>query len=415
MESIKPIAGINEPARDDDAVHATTMPTPTTAQRSWRRRAMALALAALVFGSIWVLEVIPRKQARAELNKETIDLGIPAVSVLKPKTGSQAQEIVLPGNLQAYKDTPIYARTNGYLKHWYTDIGTHVKAGQLLAEIETPEVDDQLKQARADRTTAEANYELAKVTATRWQELLKTDAVAKQATDQTVSDFHAREAMLQSARFNEARLEKLAAFEKVYAPFDGVITARNTAVGALINAGSTGGPVTELFHMADTRRLRVYVFVPQVYAREALPGIPADLTLAERPGKRFTGSLVRSTETIDPTSRTLQVEIDVDNPTGELFPGAYAQVHLSFQAPQPTLIVPVNTLLFRPEGVEVAVVGADQHVKLEKIVLGRDFGTEVEVVAGLQADQTVVLNPSDSITDGQLVRVVKDTAAQAAK
>jgi RND family efflux transporter MFP subunit len=415
MESIKPIGGANESARNQDAVHAETMPKPTTVRRSWRRRAMALALAALAFGSIWVLEVIPRKQARADLNKETIDLSVPAVSVLKPKTGSQAQEIVLPGNLQAFKDTPVYARTNGYLKRWYTDIGTHVKAGQLLAEIETPEVDDQLKQARADRATAEANYELAKVTAARWQELLKTDAVARQATDQTVSDFHAREAMLQSARFNEARLEKLAAFERVYAPFDGVITARNTDVGALINAGSTGGPVTELFHMADTRRLRVYVFVPQVYAQEALPGIPADLTLAERPGERFTGSLVRSTETIDPTSRTLQVEIDVDNPTGELFPGAYAQVHLSFQAAQPTLIVPVNTLLFRPEGVEVAVVGADQRVKLEKIVLGRDFGTEVEVVAGLQADQTLVLNPSDSITDGQPVRVVKDTAAQAAK
>jgi len=415
MESIKPIGGANESARNQDAVHAETMPKPTTVRRSWRRRAMALALAALAFGSIWVLEVIPRKQARADLNKETIDLSVPAVSVVKPKTGSQAQEIVLPGNLQAFKDTPVYARTNGYLKRWYTDIGTHVKAGQLLAEIETPEVDDQLKQARADRATAEANYELAKVTAARWQELLKTDAVARQATDQTVSDFHAREAMLQSARFNEARLEKLAAFERVYAPFDGVITARNTDVGALINAGSTGGPVTELFHMADTRRLRVYVFVPQVYAQEALPGIPADLTLAERPGKRFTGSLVRSTETIDPTSRTLQVEIDVDNPTGELFPGAYAQVHLSFQAAQPTLIVPVNTLLFRPEGVEVAVVGADQRVNLEKIVLGRDFGTEVEVVAGLQADQTLVLNPSDSITDSQLVRVVKDTAAQAAK
>ena len=286
----------------------------------------------MVFGSIWILEVIPRKQARADLNKETIDLSVLAVSVLQPKTGSPTQEIVLPGNMQAFKDTPIYARTNGYLKRWYTDIGTRVKAGQLLAEIETPEIDDQLRQARADRATAEANYELAKVTATRWEELLKTDAVAKQATDQAVSDFHAREAMLQSARFNEARLEKLVAFEKVYAPFDGVITARNTDVGALINAGSTGGAG----HGAVPRRryaepARLCVNVPQVYAQEALPGVPADLTLAERPGKRFAGSLVRTTDTIDPTSRTLLVEIDVDNPTGELFPGAYAQVHLSFQ------------------------------------------------------------------------------------
>jgi RND family efflux transporter MFP subunit len=388
---------------------------PVKVRGPWRRRAVALLLAALVFGAVWLLEVVPRKQARADLNKETIELSVPAVSVLQPKTGSPAQEIVLPGNMQAFKDTPIYARTNGYLRRWYTDIGTRVKAGQLLAEIETPEVDDQLKQARADRATAAANYELAKVTATRWQELLKTDAVAKQATDQAVSDFHAREAMLESARFNEARLEKLVSFQKVYAPFDGVVSARNTDVGALINAGSTGGAVTELFHMADTRRLRVYVYVPQVHAQEARPGVPAELTLAELPGKRFTGSLVRTTEAIDPTSRTLLVEIDVDNPTGELFPGAYAQVHLRLQSLQPTLILPVNTLLFRPEGVEVAVVGADQHVALAKIVLGRDFGTEVEVVNGLQGDQSVVLNPSDSITDGQLVRVAKDTATQAGK
>lgn len=324
MESNKSVDGADQAAVGHDPVRATGVSKPTKVRKSWRRRAVALTLAALVFGSIWLLEVVPRKEARANLNKETIDLSVPAVSVLKPKTGAQAQEIVLPGNLQAFKDTPIYARTNGYLKRWYTDIGTRVKAGQLLAEIETPEIDDQLKQARADRATAEANYELAKVTATRWQELLKTDAVAKQATDQTVSDFHAREAMLQSARFNESRLEKLVSFERVYAPFDGVITARNTDIGALINAGSTGGAITELFHMADTRRLRVYVFVPQAYAQEAQPGVPADLTLPERPGKRFTGSLVRSTESIDPTSRTLQVEVDVDNPTGEVFPGAYA-------------------------------------------------------------------------------------------
>ncbi len=215
---------------------------------------------------------------------------MPAVSVLNPKTGAQAQEIVLPGNLQAFKDTPIYARTSGYLKRWYTDIGTRVKAGQLLAEIETPEIDDQLKQARADRATAEANYELSKVTATRWQELLKTDAVAKQATDQAVSDFHARDSMLQSARFNEARLEKLVAFEKVYAPFDGVITARNTDVGALINAGSTGGAVTELFHMADTQRLRVFVFVPQAYAQEAQAGRSGGAHSPRAPGKALHGS-----------------------------------------------------------------------------------------------------------------------------
>jgi RND family efflux transporter MFP subunit len=383
-------------------------PAPKRAS-SRRRLVIGVILAGIVFTAVWLLEIVPRKLARAELNQETAALSVSSVAVVQPKTEAAAQELVLPGNMQALQDTPIFARTNGYLKRWYADIGTHVKVGQLLAEIEIPEVDDQLKQARANRAAAEANYELAKVTATRWQELLKTNAVAKQATDQAVSAFHANEAALQSARFNVAYLEKLVSFARVYAPFDGVISVRNIDVGALITAGSAGGPATELFHIADTRSLRVYVNVPQGFSQEAQPGIEAELELAEFPGRRFKGTLVRNARAIDPTLRTLLTEVDVDNPTGELLPGGYAQVHLSLQSAAPALILPANTLLFRPHGVQVGVVGTDGRVALTTVTLGRDFGTRVEVVSGLRSDQSVVLNPPDALQTGQTVRVVKDS------
>jgi RND family efflux transporter MFP subunit len=317
--------------------------------------------------------------------------------------------------MQAFQDTPIYARTNGYIKRWYTDIGTHVKAGELLAEIEIPEVHEQLRQASASRDTAQANYELSKVTATRWEELLKTNAVAKQATDQAVSAFHANEATLKSADYNVAYLQKLVSFSRVYAPFDGVITVRNINVGALITAGSSGGPAMELFHIADTRKLRVYVNIPQSYAPDAQPGVSAELVLAEFPGRRFKGTLVRTAQAMDPNLRTLLTEVDVDNPTGELLPNGFAEVHLQLKAAQPALILPSNTLLFRPHAVQVGVVGTDGHVSLVAVTLGRDFGTQVEVVAGLRSDQSVVLNPPDSLTQGQVVQVVKDAAHPAAQ
>jgi RND family efflux transporter MFP subunit len=283
-----------------------------------------------------------------------------------------------------------------------------VKAGQLLAEIDTPEVDDQLHQARADLNTAEANYRLAEKTAARWQALLKTDSVSKQEADQTQGDMEAKKAALESARFNVARLEKLQAFKKIFAPFDGVITARNTDLGALIDAGSGGGPGKELFHLASTTKLRVYVNVPQVYSRDAVPGMEADVTLTEFPGRTFKGSLVRTTQAIDAASRTMLAEVGVDNPTGELLPGAYAQVHLKLRTSNTAVVVPVNTLIFRSEGVQVAVVQPDQRVALKRIVVGRDFGTEVEVVSGLDKGEAVILNPSDSIAAGTQVRIVKE-------
>ena len=370
-------------------------------------RWIAVGVIALVFLAALVWGILPRLEATAALKKETQALNIPTVSVIRPKTGDASQELVLPGNMQPFVDTPIYARTNGYLKRWTADIGAHVKTGQLLAEIDTPEVDDQLHQARADLATAEANYKLAEKTASRWQALLKTESVSQQEADQTQGDMEAKKAALESARFNVSRLEKMQAFKRIYAPYDGVITARNTDVGALIDAGSSGGPGKELFHIASTQKLRVYINVPQFYSRDAAPGVEAALTLTEFPGRVFKGTLVRTTQAIDAASRTMLAEVAVDNPTGELLPGAYAQVHLKLHSGNTAFIVPVNTLIFRSDGMQVAVVQPDQRVALKKILVGRDFGTEVEVVSGLEKEDAVVLNPADSLASGTQVRVVK--------
>ena len=365
-----------------------------------------LVAAALAVG------LLPRLNAHESLRQAQV-LNIPTVSVTKAKAGAAAQELVLPGNVEAFIDTPIYARTNGYLKRWYADIGAKVKAGQLLAEIETPEVDDQLQQARADLATAQANYELANRTATRWTELGASGIVSKQDLDQAQSNAQARLAAVQSAKFNVSRLEKMQSFKRIYAPFGGIITARNVDVGALIDAGGGGGKA--MFHIAAADRLRVYVQVPQAYSHEAVPGVPAELTLAEFPGRKFPAKLERTTQSIDRTTRSMLVEVVVDNRSGELLPGAYAQVHFKLTRSAPALVVPVNTLLFRPEGTQLAVVGPDQRVVLRTVALGRDFGTEVEVVSGLEAADAVILNPSDALTAGVQVRVVKPPEPKAEK
>jgi RND family efflux transporter MFP subunit len=403
-----------------DTEHDTVshVPSPNVnppRQSRLRRIAITLVVVAVAVACLWMLEIEPRQQARAALRKQTSALAVTSVSVVQPKQEESLQELILPGKMQAFQDTPIYARTNGYIKRWYTDIGTRVKAGQLLAEIEVPEVEDQLRQARSSRDTARANYDLSKITAARWQELLKTNAVAKQATDQAVSAFHANEATLQAAEHNVAYLAKLVSFSRVYAPFDGVVSVRNIDVGALITAGSSGGPATELFHVVDTRRLRVYVNIPQSFAPDAQPGIAAELVLAEFPGRKFQGTVVRNARAMDPNLRTLLTEVDVDNPTGELLPNGYAEVHLQLKAAQPALSLPANTLLFRPHAVQVGVVGTDGRVSLVAVTLGRDFGTRVEVVSGLRTDQSVVLNPPDSLQEGQVVQVVTDAAHPAAQ
>jgi RND family efflux transporter MFP subunit len=349
-----------------------------------------------------------RVQASTELKLETERSSISSVSVVHPQPSGMTEEVVLPGNIQAFTDTPIYARTNGYLKSWKVDIGGHVKSGELLAEIEAPEVDQQLSQARADLATAEATLALSQSTAVRYENLLKSDSVSKQETDEKVGDLNAKKAIVDSARYNVKRLEETQGFQKVYAPFDGVITARNTDIGALINAGSssTSSNGKELFHEAATGRLRVYVNVPQLYARAARVGATADLTFNEFPGRRFHGTLVRTADAIDQASRTLLTEVDVDNSSGELLSGAYVSVHIKLPSKTPAMTIPVNTLIFRSEGLRVAVV-RDGKAQLTPFVMGRDFGNQVEVLNGIGAEDQVIVNPSDSLTSGTPVTVVK--------
>ncbi|MGH9543597.1 MAG: efflux RND transporter periplasmic adaptor subunit [Terriglobales bacterium] len=391
--------------QDGPEVTAPTGRTKYARRSRWWIPVVVVAAAALLV----VFGILPRIQARTALRQETLRMAVPTVVVIQPKRSAPAQEIVLPANVQAFADAPIYARTNGYLKRWYVDIGSHVKAGQLLAEIDTPEVNQQLRQARADLATAQANLDLSKITADRYQGLLRTDSVSKQESDNAAGDFEAKRAALQSGQANVKRLEELQSFQKIYAPFSGVITARNTDIGALINSGSSGGNGNELFHIAQPDKLRVYVSVPQIYSQVAKPGIAADLILAEFPGRRFRGTLVRTANAIDPASRTLLVEIAVNNPTGQLFTGSYAEVHFKVPTPKSSLILPVNTLLFRSEGLRVATVGQNEKVELKAITLGHDFGNEVEVVAGLDGNENVIVNPPDSVVEGETVRVAQTT------
>lgn len=380
------------------------------AGESGRTRGVLLLVIVLVVAAvIAVAGIVPRRRARAALKEQTEDLAIPTVQAIRPSHGAPATEIVLPGNMQAFKDAPIYARTNGYLKNWYVDIGGRVKAGQLLAEIETPEIDQQLAQADADLNTAKANLNLSEITAKRYEGLQNTDAVAKQDVDNAEGDYQAKKAAVASALSNVKRLQELQAFEKIYAPFDGVITARNTDVGHLINSGA-GGSQQELFHIASISTLRVYVNIPQEYSASARPGLHADLTLSQFPGRRFTGELVRTADAIDPSTRTLLAEIDVKNPTGELLPGAYTEVHLKVPNGAQTYILPATALVFRSQGLQVALVGEDQKAQLVPITVGRDFGTQVEVLSGLPKDALVVINPPDSLVSGEQVRLVQPPA-----
>ncbi len=358
---------------------------------------LALLGAAIYFG-------IRSRVAEANtLARATEQSAIPVVNVVHPKRGAPTSEIILPGGAQAFVDAPIYARTNGYLKKWYFDIGARVKQGQLLAEIETPEVDQQLEQARSDLETAKANLNLATTTADRWKKLLEEDSVSKQETDQAVSNLQAQKAMVDSNAANVHRLEELRSFERVYAPFDGIITARNTDVGALINAGAATTPGRELFHLAAIHTLRVYVSLPEVYLRAAIPGAIATLTLDEFPGQVFRGTLARNANAIDPISRTLLVEVDVDNPSGQLLPGAYMSIRLKLPQQIRSVTIPANTLLFRAEGLRVGVV-KNNHVALIPAKIGRDYGDTVEVLSGLQPTDAIIVDPSDSLINGAEVQ-----------
>jgi len=373
-----------------------------------------------------------RVKTLAAVRKETLDLSVPTLAVAHPKQGALENEIVLPGNIQAFIDSPIAARASGYLRKWYTDIGTRVKAGQLLAEIDAPELDQQVNQAESaleqakaslDQSLAnlqqgKANAELARVTAQRWGNLVAKGVVSRQENDQYQAQYQAQVANvaalekavaasrsnIASSQANLGRLKDLQNFKSVRAPFDGVITARNTDIGALVNAGT---PSQELFHIAAVSKLRVYVNVPQIYSQSAVPGIAADLTLSEFPGRRFHGKVVRTAEAMDAGTRTLLTEVDVENPNGELRPGAYAQVHLALPASVASVIVPVGAVMFRSEGLRIGVIRDGNKVMLVPVILGKDFGTEVEVVSGVSQSDLIVLNPPDSILSGAVVHVVE--------
>ncbi len=347
--------------------------------------------------------ITTRAHALTDVTKETQDRAIPVVAVTTPERGMPQEEIALPGAMQAFVDAAIYARTNGYLRKWYTDIGTHVHAGQMLAEIDAPEVEQQLLQARADLGTAEANAKLAQTTAERYRDLIKSESVAQQDLDNANGNLEARQAAVESARANVKRLEQTHAFTRIDAPFDGVVTARNTDVGALIDSGSNA---RELFHVADTRRLRVFVNVPEVYSRSARQGLKAELTLKEYPDRRFTGTLARTAQSIDLASRTLLTEIDVDNAKGELLPGSYCEVHLKLPNSVSTLKLPASAIIFKTDLLQAAVVDSAHRVALKTVVLGRDFGNTLEVVSGLDDHDSVIVNPPDSLISGQIVRVV---------
>ena len=370
--------------------------------RRYARLALIVAIAVAVIG------VGGRLVWRAILGHETAEIAIPNVATVRSDGATGGDDLVLPGNVQAYNQAAIYARVSGYLKNWQTDIGTPVTKDQVLAEIDAPELDQQLRQAQADLATAQANYRLADRTNVRWQALLATDSVSKQDADEKAGDAAAKKALVDSASANVERLKELQSFKRVVAPFDGTVVARNTDIGALINGGQGTG--TELFRVADTRKLRIYVFVPQPYAGAAKPGTMASLHFAEHADKSYPATIVRTANALDPASRTLQVELEVDNAAGELFPGAYAEVHFSLAANGATQRLPVTTLLFRPSGLQVAVVGADNHVHLKTVTPGRDFGTTIEILAGVDKNDNVIVNPPDSLAEGDVVRVVATPA-----
>ena len=377
-------------------------------KKSARMRWLALAVVSVAVAAVLGYGMWSRVRASKKLGAETSQLAVTTVSVVTPKQSTPAQEIILPGNVQPFISSPIYARTNGYLKNWYADIGAHVKQGQLLAVIDAPEVDQQLAQSLSNVNTAKANLALAEITKNRYEGLIKTNAVAQQDVDNAVGSYKANQAIVEADEANVKQLQALQGFERVYAPFDGVVTARNTDIGDLIDSGSSGGVKTDLFHIAQPGVLRVYVNVPEEYSQGVKVGMTANLALAEFPGRTFQGKLVRTAEAINVTTRTLLIEVDVQNPTSILLTGSYAEVHLQVPTAASTFLIPVNTLLFRTEDLRVGVV-KDGKVALATVTAGHDFGDQIEIVSGLKADDQVIVNPPDSIVAGQQVQIVQAT------
>ncbi len=395
-----------------------------------RRTVIILIVLLIVFAIVAIAGIIPRIHARTALRKRTDSMAVPTVAVVLPKSGAPMQEIVLPGTIQAYRDAPIYARTNGYVKSWSHDIGSHVRKGELLAVIATPELDRQVDQARANLATAKANLGLANVTARRYRGLKDTEAVSKQSIDSATQTESAQTASLAVAQQTLNQMLAMQSFERVYAPFSGIVTARNTDVGQLVDSGSNGGTGSsavysggttmtnsntpqELFRVSDMRIVRIFVQVPGMYTPEARPGVETDIDVSSYPGQLFHGKIVRTANSLDVTTRTMMVEVDIDNRKGELLPGAYAQVHLKLPMQHPALIVPVSTLMFRSEGLRVVALDNQDRAHLQAITVGRDWGTSIEVLTGLTLGQRVVDSPPDSIANDEKVKVVSGDSAAA--
>lgn len=406
---------------------ASQRPSFEPTRHATRRTVMILVVLLIIFVVIAITGIIPRQHAHAALVKRTDSMAVPTVSVIQPKSGSPMQEIVLPGTIQAYEDAPIYARTNGYVKSWSHDIGSHVRKGELLAVIESPEIDRQVDQARAALATAKANLGLAHVTAQRYEGLRGTEAVSKQSIDTAAQTESAQTASLAVAQQALNQTLAMQSFERVYAPFSGIVTARNTDIGQLVDSGSNGGTGSlsgtygggtttpnsstpqELFRVSNIRTVRIFIQVPGEYVAEARPGVETDIDVSSYIGQVFHGKIVRTANALDLTTRTLLVEVDVDNRDGKLLPGAYAQVHLKLPMKHPALIVPVSTLMFRSEGLRVVTLDNQNRAHLQAITVGRDWGTRIEVLTGLSADQRVIDSPPDSIIEGEKVRVVSGT------
>ncbi len=399
-------AGVRPPG-ENTPEPAITAEGPRLTRGTW----IGMAVVALIVATVVVFGVTARRGAERVLEKETAVASIPSVNVVYPTPSTLSSELALPGNTQAFTDTPIYSRTSGYLKNWFFDIGAHVRKGQLMAQIETPELDQQLQVAQADLKSAQANLDLANTTSARYQNLLKTNSVSKQETDVAVSDAAAKKAAVDASMANVRRLEQLQSFENVYAPFDGIVTARNTDIGRLISAGQNT-TAQELFHLAAIGKIRVYVSVPEAYSPSIKTGDKATLTLDEYPGRSFEGTIARNSSAIDQSTRTLNVEVDIDNPKGELLPGAYVFVHFKVPEHATSLMVPSNTLLFRAQGLQVGVV-RNNRVQLVPVKIGKDAGATVEISSGLTTNDAVILDPSDSLASGQEVQIANRVNAPA--
>ncbi len=395
---------MQQPGSTENHAPPQITPPPKLAAAPPRKALFFVGLIVVVLLVAGAISLLTRMHSSRVLAETTTQDAVPSVAVVHPTAEKPDEELVLPGTLQAYVESPIYARTNGYLLRWYKDIGSHVKQGELLADIDTPEVDQELMQARAARQQVVAAMDLAKINSDRYQSLRKTDSVSQEEADTQSSGYQQAMANLAAADANVKRLQELEGFKHVYAPFDGVITKRTVDPGALINAGA-GATGRELFDIARTDPLRVYVAVPQAYAPAIHDGLNAVVTLQEFPGQKFSASVTRTADAIDPVARTLNTEVDVPNKDGKLLPGSFGEVHFKPNINAKKVTVPVNAMLFRREGAQVAVVGPDGKVQLRHISIGRDYGTTLEIVGGVDANDLVIVNPSDSIEDGEKVNV----------